>query len=69
MVRDMLSFVGLCECPFSEGFLDWFEVYLREPGEYAVLPGSFSEKSVKMRMEVSSLTGSLYGKDSGEFGL
>jgi hypothetical protein len=48
IVRDKLSFVELCEYPFSEGFLDSFEVYLREPCEYAVLPLSVSEESVKV---------------------
>ncbi len=57
------------EYPFSEGFLDWFEVYLRKPCENAVLPVSVSKESVEMRMEVYSLTGSLYGEDSGEFTL
>ena len=52
IVSDKLLFVELCEYPFSEGLLDWFEVYLREPSEDAVLPVSVSEKSVKVRMIV-----------------
>jgi hypothetical protein len=48
IVRDKLSFVELSEHPFSEGFFDWFEVDLREPGEHAALPVSVSEESVKV---------------------
>ena len=42
----------LCEYQFSECFLDWFEVYLREPCEDAVVLVSVGEESVKVWMIV-----------------
>ena len=30
----------LCEYPFREGFRNGFEVYLREPGEHAIITSS-----------------------------
>ena len=50
IVSDKLPLVELSEDPFSEGILDCFEVYLREPGEDAILPVAVSEESVQMRM-------------------
>jgi hypothetical protein len=38
--------VELSEYPFSNGFLNCFEVYLREPGEDTVFPVSVNEESV-----------------------
>jgi hypothetical protein len=61
--------VELREYPFSEGFLDWFEVYLRKPCENTVLPVSVSEESVKVWMIVERLACCLHGEDSGEFTL
>jgi hypothetical protein len=52
VVRDKLSLVKLCECPFGECFLDCFKDNLREPCEDAVVPVSVSEESVKVRMVV-----------------
>jgi hypothetical protein len=43
IVGNQLSLVKLCEDSFSEDFLDCFQVYLRESGEYAVLPVTVSE--------------------------
>jgi hypothetical protein len=59
----------LREHPFSEGILDWFEVYLRERGEYAILPVPVGKDSMKVRMIVKCFPSSLYGKDSGELTL
>jgi hypothetical protein len=69
IVRDKLSFVELCEYPFSEGFLDWFEVDLSEPGEYAVFPVPICQESVKVRVIIKRLAGCLHSEDSGEFPL
>jgi hypothetical protein len=52
IVRDKLSLMELREYPYGEGILDWFEVYLRERSEYAILPVPVSKESVKVRMIV-----------------
>jgi len=69
IISDELLFMELCEYPFSEGFLDWFEVYLPESAENTIFPIPVSKKSVKVRMIVECLAGCLYGEDSGEFTL
>jgi hypothetical protein len=38
----------LSEYPFSEGFLNSFEVYFPEAGEDAAIPVSVSEESMKV---------------------
>ena len=45
IVRDELVLVELREYSFSEGLFYWFEVYLQESGEDAVLPVTVSEES------------------------
>jgi hypothetical protein len=56
----------LGEYPFSEGLFDSFEVYLQEPGKYAVFPVPICQDSVKVRMIVERFAGCLHGEDSSE---
>jgi hypothetical protein len=52
IVSNKLSLVELSEYSFSKGFLNCFEVYLRELGEDTVFPVSVSEESVQMWMMI-----------------
>ena len=69
IVSDELSLVERREHPFSEGFLDSFEVYLSESAESTILPVAVSEESVQVRVIVQRLTCRLHRKDGSELTL
>ena len=52
IVSDKLSCMELSEYSLNEGLLNCLEVYLREPGKYAVVPIAVSQEPVKMRIKV-----------------
>ena len=54
----------LSEDALCEGLLNCVEIYLREPGKYAVFPEAICQESVKVRVIVQRLPSCLHGKDS-----